>query len=405
MFIDISPLRKYPDYRLLYFGQVISFFGSMISYVAIPYQIYQLTKDNALVGFMGVVQLAPLLVFGILGGTYADRLNRRKLLLVSEVLMASAVLGLMLNSLREHPSVALIFVLVALMQAVLGFHRPSMEAVTQSLVNKADYSAVGALSALRFSLGAVLGPSIAGMIIASMGLKAAYAIDVLTFAAAFTSIYMMRRMPDPVRSTRSPFQEAGDGLRFAFSKPELVGTYLVDFVAMIFAFPVALFPAMSERWGGAQAAGILFSGIATGSLVATLFSGWTAKTLRTGRAVIVCASFWALFIVGVGFSSSLWWAFAFLALAGAADMLSGIFRGIIWNESVPNSMRGRLSGIEMISYSSGPLLGNARAGFVASQFSVQTSLISGGVICFVLVCFTASLLPHFWKYRSTHNSQ
>src|SRR3989344_5125749 len=139
MLINIEPLRKNRDYRLLFIGQLISFLGSMVSYVAIPYQVYELTKDNWLVGALGAVQLGPVLVFGILGGTYADRLNRRKLLLVSEFLMAALISGLALNSLRETPSLLLIFILVAFFQAVLGFHRPAMEALTQKIIEKKDY--------------------------------------------------------------------------------------------------------------------------------------------------------------------------------------------------------------------------------------------------------------------------
>lgn len=400
MLMNLSPLKKYRDFRFLYIGQTVSFLGTMISYVAIPYQVYDLTKDNALVGAIGIAQFIPVLLFGILGGTYADRLNRRMLLLVSEFLMSVIVVCLMMNSLREHPSIILIFFFVAVSQAIVGFHRPAMEALTQTLVDKKDYAAVAVLRSLRYSLGAILGPSLAGLIIASFGISGAYFLDFLTFSAAVVCLGMMKRTPNPTPSAHSPMQDTLEGLRFALSKPELIGTYVVDMVAMLFAFPVALFPAMSENWGGPYAAGVLFSAMATGSLVITVLSGWTSKVHHSGRGVIIAAAFWALFIVGVGFSPSLWVAFTFLALAGAADMVSGIFRGIIWNESVPNALRGRLSGIEMISYMTGPLLGNARAGWIAAKTSVTTSLISGGVICFILVLITSQLLPKFWSYRS-----
>ncbi len=403
MFINLRPLKEYRDYRLLFMSQVVSFLGSMVSYVAIPYQVYELTKDNWLVGMLGIVQLVPVLIFGILGGTYADRLNRRKLLLVSEFLMSVIVLGLAVNASMPSPSVATTFVLVALMQAVLGFHRPAMDALTQKLVQKKDYAAVGALGSFRYSAGAIMGPALGGLLISQFGIKGAFIFDFLTFAAAFVFLLMMSRMPDPDRRDASPWEDMKSGLKFAVSKPELIGTYVIDIVAMIFAFPVALFPAMSEQWGGAKAAGLLFSAMAVGSLVITVFSGWTSKVTHHGRGVVIAATLWAVFIIGVGQTDHLWVALSFLALAGAADMMSGLFRGIIWNETVPNDMRGRLSGIEMISYMSGPLLGNARAGWMAAKYSVPFSLSAGGVICTIAVIVTAFCLPKFWRYRGSEH--
>ncbi len=374
--------------------------GSMVSYVAVPYQIYELTKDNAMVGLMGVVQLVPVLIFGILGGTYADRLNRRKLLLVSELMMCLFIFGLTVNAYLEKPSVIFIFAVVALQQAVLGFHRPAMEALTQSLVNIKDYSAIGALSSFRYSFCAIAGPALGGILIAAFGVAGAFLFDTVTFFAALACLTLMNTVPTPEASKKSPWSEAREGFRFALSKPELIGTYVIDIVAMVFAFPVALFPAMSQDWGGPKAAGILFSSMAIGSLAMTLLSGWSSKVLYHGRGVVISASLWGIFMLGLGFTHTLWMSVFFLALAGAADMMSGLFRGVIWNETVPNSLRGRLSGIEMISYMTGPLLGNARAGWIAAKYSVSTSLYSGGLICFVAVVFTAFFLPQFWHYQS-----
>lgn len=400
MFINITPLRKYRDFRLLFFGQVISFLGSMVTYVAIPYQVYELTKDNAIVGMLGIVQLVPVLVFGILGGTLADRMNRRKLLLISEVLMSVFIFGLFLNSLQEKPNLILLFVLVALFQSVVGFHRPAMDATNQKLVEKKDYPAVSALGSLRYSVGAIVGPALGGVLIAGFGIKGAYIFDFVTFAFAFVLLYMMKRTPNPDPRANSPWEDTKEGLRFAVSKPELIGTYIVDIVAMVFAFPVALFPAMSENWGGAKAAGILFSSMAVGALLMSLVSGWTSNVKHHGRGVVIAAVLWAVFIVGLGSATELWMAVLFLALAGGADMLSGLFRGTIWNETVPNELRGRLSGLEMISYMSGPLLGNARAGWMAAHKTVAWSITVGGVVCTIAVILTAFMLPKFWKYQS-----
>jgi MFS family permease len=398
MFIDLSPLKKYPDFRNLFLGQFISFFGSMISYVAVPYQVYQLTKDNWYVGALGIVQLVPVLIFGIVGGTIADRLNRRRLIINSEIIMCLTVSGLLINSMLPAPSVHLIFVLVAILQSVLGFHRPAMEAMTQKIVSADDYASIGALGSFRYSVSAIAGPSIAGLIIAQFGISAAYFLDVLTFLVALFFLSRIKYDVTPEPSEKNPVELAKEGLKFSVSKPELVGTYVIDIVAMVFAFPVALFPALSESFGGAKSAGILFSSMAVGALVVTLFSGWAGKIKAHGKMVVICASLWALCVFAVGFADSLWLCFIGLAMAGAADTVSALYRQVIWNNTVPNEMRGRLSGIEMISYMSGPLLGNARAGWVASKYNVAISLWSGGLICFVAVILTAFFLPRFWKY-------
>lgn len=398
MFIDLSPLKKYFDFRNLFLGQFISFFGSMISYVAVPYQVYQLTKDNWYVGALGIVQLVPVIVFGIIGGTIADQINRKKLIIYSEVVMCLTVIGLLLNSLQKEPSLYLIFILVAILQSVLGFHRPAMEAMTQKIVSKEDYASIGALGSFRYSVSAIAGPSLAGVVIAQFGISAAYFLDVVTFLIALFFLLKIRYNVTPEKNLKNPIEQAKEGLHFSVSKPELVGTYVIDIVAMVFAFPVALFPALSESFGGAKSAGILFSSMAVGALVMTLFSGWTQKIKSHGRMVVIAALLWALSIFFVGFSQNLWTCFLFLALAGAADMISGLYRQVIWNHTVPNEMRGRLSGIEMISYMSGPLLGNTRAGWVASHYSVSFSLWSGGLICFIAVVLTALFLPRFWRY-------
>jgi MFS family permease len=408
MLIDISPLKKYPDFRWLYFGQFISLIGTMISYVAVPYQVYELTHNNAIVGALGVVQLVPLIVFSMLGGTYADRLDRQKLLITCELLMGFFTLLLVFNTYLATPNLPLVFILTALIQAINGFHRPAMEAITQQMISDPkDYPSAGSLASFRYSISAIVGPSLAGLIIAAFGLSITYLLDAVSFMIAVGCLLQMKKFPFVSKSEKSTLEDMKDGLRYARSKPELMGTYIVDIVAMTFAMPVALYPAMSVGWGGAKSAGWLFSAMAVGAVGAAVFSGWCRQIRMRGRGVVISAFFWGLFVVGAGvasqFSTSMigfGFAFAFLALAGAADMFSALFRKVIWNETIPNYMRGRLSGIEMISFTAGPLLGNARAGYMASKTSVPFSLTMGGLLCVFGVALTAYLLPKFWKYKS-----
>jgi MFS family permease len=400
MFLNLSPLVKHRDYRLLYTGQLVSAFGSMITYVAVPYQVFELTHSSFAVGMLGAAQLVPLLVFALLGGSYADAMDRRRLLIVSEVIMALGSLALAVNGLLPHSSIALIFVVGAVMSGTNGFHRPALDAITPRLVDREDLTAVSALNFFRFSISAIGGPAIGGVCMAALGYATTYFIDVLSFLVSLAALAAIRRMPPSDQSSRPGLASIAKGLKYAVSRPELIGTYVVDLVAMTFAMPIALFPAMSVQWGGAKAAGWLYSAMSFGSLFTTVFSGWTSKVNRHGVAVLIAAAIWALAIVFVGFSTTLPIAVLGLAVAGAADSVSGVFRGTIWNETIPGDLRGRLAGVEMISYLSGPLLGNARAGWVASISSITTSVVSGGLICFVAVLLCIPLLPVFWNYRA-----
>jgi MFS family permease len=403
VFIDIGPLRRNPAFRLLFASQFVSALGTMVSYVAVPWQLYQLTHSNAQVGMLGLVQLVPVVACGLLGGAIADRVDRKRLLIGAEALMALCLAGLLANALATSSSVLAIYALVAVLQGASGFHRPALEALTQKLARSDEFAAVAALSSLRGTFGMVAGPAIAGLLLAGGGVAVAYLFDLATFLAALLLIARIPRdrveAPPRTGEPTHLLSDLADGLRYAWKKPELMGTYIVDIVAMAFAFPVALFPAMADAYGRTDAVGWLLSAMSVGALVIGLLSGWTSKVTRHGRAVVVAAAAWALGIVALGFAPGLWWAMGCLAIAGAADMLSGVFRGTIWNETIPNSLRGRLAGIEMISYLTGPLIGNARAGFAADASTVAAAIWSGGIVCVLGVATVGVLLPRFWHYR------
>ena len=399
MFLDLSPLRRHHDFRFVFIGQFVSAFGSSLTYVALPVQIYELTKSSLAVGMIGAVQLVPLAVTSLWGGAVADALDRRRLLLWSEALLMGASLALVVNATLPRPSVALLFVLAAFMSAVNGFHRPALESLTQKLVPVEDLSAVSALSSLRYTLASVAGPTLAGICIATWGMPYAFAADALTFAISLAALSAIRAMPPAENAPRVGLSSILEGLKYAASRNELIGTYVVDIVAMTFAMPLAVFPALAAQWGGASAAGYLYSAMSVGSIVVTLFSGWTANVQRRGAAVVIAAALWGISIVGLSYAQSLPVAFACLACAGAADMVSGLFRMTIWNETIPTELRGRMAGIEQLSYMTGPLLGNARAGFMAERFGLGRSIRWGGLICAACVVACIPLLPAFWRYR------
>jgi MFS family permease len=403
MLVDLGPLRRHRNFRLLFIGQLMSVLGSMVSYVAIPVQVQALTQSQTMVGLLSGVQLVPLLLFGLWGGSVADAVNRRKLMISSDLVMCFAAAGLALNATLPRPSVAVIFVMSFLMQAASAFHRPAMDALGQKLVSAAEMPAASALNSMRGSVGAVAGPALGGVLVQLGGSVAAYMFDAITFLVALVCVMLMRDLPAIQSESEPGLRGIAEGLRYARSRPELVGTYVVDMVAMAFAFPIALYPSMAQGWGGDSAAGLLFSAMPAGALMVSLLSGRAKYVRRQGAAVVFGAAFWGLFVIGFGLAPSLPWAIGFLALAGAADAVSGIFRMTIWNQTIPNALRGRLAGVEMISYLSGPLIGNARAGTVAEATSNRFSVVSGGIICFLGVAVCAAILPAFFRHEAVHN--
>jgi MFS family permease len=399
MFLDLSPLRRHRDFRYVFSGQLISAFGSFFTYVALPVQIYELTRSSWAVGMVGAVQLVPLAATSLWGGALADAIDRRRLLLWSEALLMSGSIALLVNSSLHRPSVALLFVVAACMSAVNGFHRPALESLTQKLVPLDDLASVSALGSLRNTGAAIAGPALAGVCISTLGLPFTFGVDALSFALSLVAVRAIRAMPAPENAPKAGLSSIARGLRYAASRPELIGTYVVDIVAMTFAMPVAVFPALATRWGSAGSAGYLYSAMSVGSLLVTLFSGWTKNVQRRGAAVVIAAACWGMAIVALGYAASLPAAFACLALAGGADMVSGLFRTTIWNETIPPELRGRLAGLEQLSYMTGPLLGNARAGFTAERFGLARSIRWGGLVCVAGVMACVPLLPLFWRYR------
>lgn len=396
--VDVKPLRRHRDFRLLWIGQAVSLLGSMVTYVAIPYQTYQLSHSSLVVGLLSAVELAPLLVMAPLGGAFADALDRRRLVLLAELLLAGASSALLVNAALPHPHLWVLFVVAALMAGLDGLQRPPLDALLPRLVGRDELAAAGALTALRGTVGSIAGPALGGVLIAAAGVGVAYAFDVVTFAASVVALALMHAVPPPADAERPSLRGIVAGLRYAAGRQELLGTYGVDIVAMFFGMPMALFPALAERFGGAGALGLLYTAPEVGAFLATLTSGWTARVHRQGVAVCLAAAGWGVGITFLGFAPSLALALVALAVAGFCDMISGIFRMVIWNQTIPDRLRGRLAGIEQISYSSGPLLGNVEAGLVASLAGVRVAIASGGILCVGGVALAATLLRGFWSY-------
>ena len=396
--VDITPLRRHRDFRLLFIGRFVSFFGSMITVVAFPYQVYQLTHSVLLVGLLGVLEFAAILAVAFVGGALADARDRRSMVLLSEVALMVCSLVLAGNAATPHPQVWLLFVVATAWGALDAVQRPSLDAMLPRLVDKNELTAAAALGSIRGTLGQILGPALGGVLVAAIGLSFTYMVDVATFVVGLACLWLMRSVPPPVNAERPSFRRVLEGLRYARSRQELLGTYFIDMIAMFFGMPMALFPAIAQGLGGPKVLGLLYAAPAIGSFAFSATSGWTNRIHRHGMGVAVAAVVWGLAIIGFGFATSLWLAVLFLVVAGAADMMSGVFRSVIWNQTIPDSLRGRLASIEMLSYTSGPALGNFEAGAVASIFNVRISIVSGGVLCVIGCVLCALALPAFRAY-------
>jgi len=391
---DLRPLRR-RDFRLLFVGQLVSFLGTQVTAVAVPFQLYQLTHSSLAVGLFGLVELVPVLGLAFLGGALADARDRRAMVLLTELVFTLTSALLLANAVIPSPQLWAIYAVGAVQAGLYGLQRPSLDALLPRLVPAEEIVAAGALTGLRGTAGLLVGPALAGVLIALFGLPVTYALDVLSFVVSLAALALMRAVPPPLDAERPSLRRVVEGVRYAAGRPELLGTYVVDLIAMFFGMPNALFPAVAASLGGPAVLGLLYAAPAAGSMIAFGTSGWTGRVHRQGWGVILAASGWGVAIAALGLTRSLPLALLALAAAGGADAVSGIFRMSIWNRTIPDSLRGRLASIELVSYASGPLLGNAEAGVVATLFSVPVSIVSGGVLCVVGCLACAAMLPGF----------
>lgn len=366
--------------------------------VALPYQIKELTNSYVAVGAIGAVELIPLIVFGLYGGVLADRYDRKKLIWFSEASALILVGGLLLNSLNDSPNLLVIYIIAALFSAVDGIQRPSAGAILPRLVSHEDLPAANALMSLRWQLGVILGPAVGGLIIATYSTSFGFLIDAITYLISLYFLAKVKNIPATEKSEKPAISALFEGVRYAFGRKDLLGTYLIDLAAMFFAMPNALFPFWADQIDAKWSLGLFYAAGTVGSVLVTLTSGWTRTYRWHGRAVTWAAIGWGVAIAISGMLHSVWAVLFFLAAAGASDMVSALFRSAIWNQTIPDELRGRLAGIELISYSVGPLMGQMRAAMVATATSLSISVTSGGVMCVFFVALLASLLPTFRKY-------
>ena len=370
----------------------------MITYVAIPFQIKNLTHSYIAVGISGAVELVPLIVFGLYGGLLADALDRKKMLWSTEAALMALTAILLTNSLAKHPSLLLIYVVTGLFAAVDGLQRPSANAILPRIVDHVDLPAASALMSLRFQFGVIVGPTIGGLIISTFSVSYGFAVDIFSFVISLFFLSRVGSVPALEKQKKPSLAGLFEGLSYARRRQDLLGTYLVDLAAMFFAMPNALFPFWADYLGAPWALGLLYAAGMIGSVIVTLTSGWIKTYRFHGRAIFLAAIGWGGAIACAGIVHSLPLVLIFLAIAGGSDMISALFRSSIWNQTIPDELRGRLAGIELLSYSVGPLAGQLRAATIASVTSLTFSVTSGGIICVLVVVLLAGFLPKLRNY-------
>ena len=398
--LDTRPLAIGP-YRRLLIGQGTSFIGSMLTQVAVPVQVYALTGSSLYVGLVGFVGLVPIVVFGLYGGAIADVLDRRTLYFWSSIGTWAITLGLFAQTLFDVGNVWLILALVMVQSALFAIASSARGAIIPRIVDAELVPAANTLNFTVGNVGQVVGPLLAGVLIGfSHGFEYAYAADAILFTAALYSALRLPPIPPTEGSTGTlGLRSVVDGLRFIATNPVLVMSFFVDIVAMVLAMPRALFPAVADdRFHGTV--GPLYAAIAIGAVVAGVSSGWIGRVRRQGRALVFAVVGWGAAVALAGIAQQLWLVVVFLAVAGAADLVSAVYRQTILQTYAPDEMRGRMQGVFIAVVAGGPRLGDVRAGGTAAATSTEFSWVGGGLACMVVVLVAGLLVRPFWRYST-----
>jgi hypothetical protein len=408
LLIDLTPLRRSRDLRRLVSGELVSVLGTQLTTVAVPYQVYQLTHSSLVVGLVSMTQLFPLIAGSLLGGSVVDAMDRRRLLMAAQVVMACCSAGLAINA-DLGTSLWPLFVLPALAAGFSGLDSAGRNAIVPHLVSRSEVSTANAIFQALFQLGLVAGPAVAGLLLAGAGVRFVYWLDVASFGVALLAVFLISPQPPAGNVGHRPgLHSILEGLEFVRGRQAIEGAYLIDINAMVFGMPRALFPALATTvfGGGAATLGFLYAAPGAGALVGALTTGWVGRIQRQGLAVIIAVIAWGAAITCFGLVSWLPAALALLAAAGCADVISAVFRNTIIQLSVPDALRGRLAGLQIAVVTGGPRIGDLESGAVAAAFGDTVSVVSGGLACIGGALLLTRLLPGFRRLRMdvTHDA-
>jgi len=400
LLVDLGPFRESQAFRRLWGGYLVTTLGSQLTVVAIPYQVFRLTHSSLDVGLIGLALILPVLVGSLFGGSVADAVDRRSLLLVTQLCLAVCSLGLALNSTGGHAALWPLYALSALGAGLASIDSPTRSAVLANLVGRPLFASANALWQLLYQVAQVAGPAIAGLLLAQVSIASVYWIDTATFAVSLLAVASLPRLRPPGGGTRFGLKSIAEGLAYLKGKQVLQGTFVVDLNAMVLGMPRALFPALAlvRFHGTATTLGLLYAAPGVGALLGALLTGWVVAVRKQGRAVLIAVVIWGTAIAAFGIVPWLAAALVLLAVAGAADVVSAVFRGTILQLEAPEALRGRLSSVHTAVVTGGPRLGDFEAGAVAALSTPQISIVSGGLGCVVGVGLVALLMPRFARY-------
>ena len=397
---DTRPLQESPDYRRLWIGQSLSSLGSRMTAVAVPVQVYTLTHSSLAVGMIGLTIAVPLIGLGLLGGSIADAFDRRKLVMATTTILAAVSLLFALQALLDLRQLWLLYLLIAVQSCLSAIDQPARRTFIPRLLPANRIPAATALSFLSFHVTNTAGPLVAGVIIAAAGLHTAYIVDAVSFFFAFYGVLRLPTMPPHDGGAPPGLRAVAEGLRFVRHQPVIAKVLLVDLNATIFGMPFALFPALAATrfGGGAQTVGLLYAAPAIGGVLASGCSGPLSHLHHQGRAVLIAVAIWGAAIAGFGATRVLWLGVTLLAVAGAADVVNGVFRTTIIQVNTPDALQGRVNSVGFVVGGGGPRLGDVESGVVASLASPVFSAVSGGLICVAGVALLALTSPAFTRY-------
>ncbi|MFF3561740.1 MFS transporter [Streptomyces sp. NPDC002574] len=405
--MDTRPLR-HPAYRRLWTSTTVTAVGSQLTAVAVPKQIYDITGSSAWVGYSSIAGLVPLVVFALWGGAVADSVDRRKLMLVTNIGVAVTSLLFWVQAFLGAGSVWLLMVLLAAQQACAGMNAPARSAAVARLVPPQELPAAVALGSTVMQTGLVVGPLLAGALIPVLGLPTLYLLDAIALTATVWAVFRLPALPPLDKSgaavsRRGGWREVGAGFRYITAQRILLLSFVADILAMVFGMPRALFPQLAATtyapWGEGLSLGLLFAAIPIGAVLGGLFSGTFSRAKRHGLMVVIAVAGWGVAIAGLGLSGSLWWATAFLALAGFADMVSMVFRSAILQSVATDDMRGRMQGVFTVVVAGGPRVADLLHGTAGSALGSRTAVTAGGVLVVVAMLGLAAAFPVFTRYR------
>ncbi len=406
---DVRPLQASRDYRRLWIGNTVSQLGQQMTAVAIAIQVYAITSSTFAVGLVGLFSLFPLIAFGLYGGAFADAVDRRKLALVSSSGLWVLSLVLVVQASAHLRSVAVLYVVVAVQSACFAVNNPTRSSIVPRLIDRSLLPAANALNMASFNLGFTTGPLLGAVAISAGGYQLAYGIDAVTFLAALYSLFRLPAIPpqaldDGAAPTRPGLRSVIEGFRFLAGARNLLMTFVIDMCAMVLAQPRALFPAVAGGFfgGGVRTVGLLQASPAIGSLIAFLFSGWVSKVRRHGRAIVIAVIVYGGAVAAFGLARMLWLGVVFLAVSGAADMVSAAYRSTMLQVAAPDNLRGRLQGVFTVVVAGGPRLGDFAMGSMAAVFSPALALSGGGLACIAGVLVASSKERHFLAYDADH---